>query len=195
MNTLNIIAASNPFSLVLVISLLVVGLGTLVFFFSRYRRCPSDKILVIYGKTGGDGRSSKCIHGGAAFVWPIFQAYQYLDLTPIPIDIKLEGVPSRQKIRVNMPATVTIGISTKAGVMENAAERMLGLDLKQIRMLGQEIIYCQMRLAIASIDIESVNSDPDLLLEKIVARVEVELAKVGLRLININIQNITWDSN
>ena len=193
MHTLSIIA--DNFSLVLVSFLLVLVFGTLVFLFSRYRRCPSDKILVIYGKTGGDGRSSKCIHRGAAFVWPIFQDYQYLDLTPIPIDIKLEGVPSRQKIRVNMPATVTIGISTKDGVMENAAERMLGLDLKQIRMLGQEIIYCQMRLAIASIDIESVNSDPDLLLEKIVARVEVELAKVGLRLININIQNITWDSN
>ena len=193
MHTLSIIA--DNFSLVLVSFLLVVGFGTLVFFFSRYRRCPSDKILVIYGKNVGDGKSFKCIHRGAAFVWPIFQAYQYLDLTPIPIAIKLEGVPSRQKIRVNMPATVTIGISTKDGVMENAAERMLGLDLKQIRMLGQEIIYCQMRLAIASIDIESVNSDPDLLLEKIVARVEVELTKVGLRLININIQNITWDSN
>ncbi|MDA7539330.1 flotillin family protein [Akkermansiaceae bacterium] len=193
MHTLSIIA--DNFSLVLVSFLLVLVFGTLVFFFSCYQRCPSDKILVIYGKTGGDGRSSKCIHGGAAFVWPIFQAYQYLDLTPIPIAIKLEGVPSRQKIRVNMPATVTIGISTKDGVMENAAERMLGLDLNQIRTLGQEIIYCQMRLAIASIDIESVNSDPDLLLEKIVARVEVELAKVGLKLININIQNITWDSN
>ena len=193
MHTLSIIA--DNFSLVLVSFLLVFGFGTLVFFFSRYRRCPSDKILVIYGKNVGDGKSFKCIHRGAAFVWPIFQAYQYLDLTPIPIAIKLEGVPSRQKIRVNMPATVTIGISTKDGVMENAAERMLGLDLNQIRILGQEIIYCQMRLAIASIDIESVNSDPDLLLEKIVARVEVELAKVGLRLININIQNITWDSN
>jgi flotillin len=193
MHTLSIIA--DNFSLVLVSFLLVVGFGTLVFFFSRYRRCPSDKILVIYGKNVGDGKSFKCIHRGAAFVWPIFQAYQYLDLTPIPIAIKLEGVPSRQKIRVNMPATVTVGISTKDGVMENAAERMLGLDLNQIRMLGQEIIYCQMRLAIASIDIESVNSDPDLLLEKIVARVEVELAKVGLKLININIQNITWDSN
>jgi flotillin len=193
MHTLSIIA--DNFSLVLVSFLLVVGFGTLVFFFSRYRRCPSDKILVIYGKNVGDGKSFKCIHRGAAFVWPIFQAYQYLDLTPIPIAIKLEGVPSRQKIRVNMPATVTVGISTKDGVMENAAERMLGLDLNQIRTLGQEIIYCQMRLAIASIDIESVNSDPDLLLEKIVARVEVELAKVGLRLININIQNITWDSN
>ena len=193
MHTLSIIA--DNFSLVLVSFWFVLVFGTLVFLFSRYQRCPSDKILVIYGKTGGDGRSSRCIHGGTAFVWPILQAYQYLDLTPIPIDIKLEGVPSRQKIRVNMPATVTIGISTKDGVMENAAERMLGLDLNQIRTLGQEIIYCQMRLAIASIDIESVNSDPDLLLEKIVARVEVELAKVGLKLININIKNITWDSN
>ncbi|MDB4424029.1 flotillin family protein, partial [Akkermansiaceae bacterium] len=132
---------------------------------------------------------------GAAFVWPIFQDYQYLDLTPIPIDIKLEGLPSRQKIRVNMPATVTIGISTKAGVMQNAAERMLGLDLNQIRLIGQEIISGQMRVVVASMDIETLNSDRDLLIEKIVAGVEVELTKVGLRLININIQNITWDSN
>ena len=193
MHTLSIIA--DNFSLVLVSFLLVVVFGTLVFFFSCYQRCPSDKILVIYGKTGGDGRSPKCIHGGAAFVWPIFQAYQYLDLTPIVIDIKLEGLPSRQKIRVNMPATVTIGISTKAGVMQNAAERMLGLDLNQIRLIGQEITSGQMRVVVASMDIETLNSDRDLLIEKIVAGVEVELTKVGLRLININIQNITWDSN
>jgi flotillin len=136
MNTLNIIAAGNPFTLVLVCSLLIVALGTLVFFFSRYRRCPSDKILVIYGKTGGDGRSSKCIHGGAAFVWPIFQDFQYLDLTPIPIDIKLEGALSKQNIRVNTPSTFTVGVSTDEGVMENAAERMLGLDLNQIARAG-----------------------------------------------------------
>ena len=193
MHTLSIIA--DNFSLVLVSFLLVLVFGTLVFLFSRYQRCPSDKILVIYGKTGGDGRSSKCIHRGAAFVWPIFQAYQYLDLTPIPIAIKLEGVPSRQKIRVNMPATVTIGISTKAGVMQNAAERMLGLDLNQIKLIGQEIISGQMRVVVASMDIETLNSDRDLLIEKIVAGAGMELAKVGLRLININIQNITWDSN
>ena len=94
-----------------------------------------------------------------------------------------------------MPATVTIGISTKAGVMQNAAERMLGLDLNQIKLIGQEIISGQMRVVVASMDIETLNSDRDLLIEKIVAGVEVELTKVGLRLININIQNITWDSN
>ena len=186
-------AGKSPFGLILIASLLIVGLGTIMFFFSRFKRCPSDRILVIYGKTGKDG-SSKCIHGGASFVLPIFQDFQFLDLTPIPIDIKLEGALSKQNIRVNTPSTFTVGISTEPGVMENAAERLLGLDLNQIRLLGQDIIFGQMRVVIATMDIESINADRDLLIEKITAGVEVELTKVGLRLINVNIQDITDES-
>ena len=115
---------SGTFLLVLIVSLIVVGLGTLVFFFSRYKRCPSDRILVIYGKTKGGG-SSKCIHGGAAFVWPLLQDFQFLDLTPIPIDIKLEGALSKQNIRVNTPSTFTVGISTDRGVMEVTGTRVI----------------------------------------------------------------------
>ncbi len=183
----------SGYGLVLLASLIIVGLGTLMFFFSRFKRCPSDRILVIYGKTGKDG-SSRCIHGGASFVLPIFQDFQFLDLTPIPIDIKLEGALSKQNIRVNTPSTFTVGISTESGVMENAAERLLGLDLNQIRLLGQDIIFGQMRVVIATMDIESINADRDLLIEKITAGVEVELTKVGLRLINVNIQDITDES-
>ena len=106
--------------LAVIVSFILVILGTLVFFFARYKRCPSDKILVIYGKTGG-GRSSRCIHGGAAFIVPLIQASEWLDLTPIPIEIKLEGALSKQNIRVNTPSTFTVGISTESGVMENAA--------------------------------------------------------------------------
>ena len=61
--------------LILIISLSVVGLGMLIFFFSRYQKCPSDRILVIYGKTS-TGQSSKCLHGGAAFVGPVIQAFE-----------------------------------------------------------------------------------------------------------------------
>ena len=56
----------------LVIALILVLFGTLAAFAMRYKRCPSDKILVIYGKTTG-GLSSRCIHGGATFVWPMIQ--------------------------------------------------------------------------------------------------------------------------
>ena len=199
MNTINLISplaqagSGGTFLLIGIVSIIVVGLGTLVFFFSRYKRCPSDRVLVVYGRTKGGG-SSKCIHGGAAFVWPLFQDFQFLDLTPIPIDIKLEGALSKQNIRVTTPSTFTVGISTERGVMENAAERLLGLDLNQIRLLGQDIIFGQMRVVIATMDIESINADRDLLIEKITAGVEVELTKIGLGLINVNIQDVTDES-
>ncbi|MCS5626424.1 MAG: flotillin family protein, partial [Planctomycetes bacterium] len=172
---------------------LLVIFGTLAAFAMRYKRCPSDKILVIYGKTTG-GRSSRCIHGGAAFVWPMIQAYQFLDLTPIPIDIKLEGALSQQNIRINTPSTFTVGIATEKGVMENAAERLLGLTLNDIQQLAQDIIFGQMRVVIATMPIEEINADRDKLIENISNGVEVELRKVGIRLINVNIQDVTDES-
>ena len=141
--------------LVGIITFILIVLGTLVFFFSRYKRCPSDKVLVIYGKTGGN-RSSKCVHGGASFVWPLIQDSQWLDLTPIPIDIALQGALSKQNIRVNTPSTFTVGISTEKGVMENAAERLLGLNLQAVREQAADIIFAQMRVVLATMDIEAI---------------------------------------
>ena len=168
----------SQFGLILTVSLVVVGLGMLIFFFSRYQKCPSDRILVIYGKTAS-GQSSKCLHGGAAFVWPVIQAFEYLDLTPIPIDIPLEGALSKQNIRVNTPSTFTVGISTDPSVMSNAAERLLGLQLTQVRDLARDIIFGQMRFVISTMDIEAINGDRDQFIEKIADGVEAELRKVA----------------
>ena len=178
--------------IILLITILVVGLGMLIFFFSRYQKCPSDRILVIYGKTG-PRQSSKCLHGGAAFIWPVIQAYEFLDLTPIPIDISLEGAPTKQNIRINIPSTFTVGISTDPSVMSNAAERLLGLQLTQVRDLARDMIFGSMRYVISTMDIEAIN-DRDQFIEQIVDCVEGELRRVGLRLININIKDITDES-
>ena len=164
-----------------------------IFFFSRYQKCPSDRILIIYGATSG-GKSSRCVHGGATFVWPVIQAFEYLDLTPIPIDIPLKGALSKESIRVNAPSTFTVGISTDPGVMVNAAERLLGLQLTQIRDLAKDIIFGNMRVVIAGMEIEAINADRDQLIDRISDGVEGELRKVGLRLINVNIQDVTDDS-
>ena len=180
------------FSIILIISFLVVGIGMLVFFFSRYQKCPSDRILVIYGKTG-PRQSSKCLHGGAAFIWPVIQAYEFLDLTPIPIDIPLEGAPTKQNIRINIPSTFTVGISTDPSVMSNAAERLLGLQLSQVRDLARDMILGSMRYVISTMEIEAIN-DRDQFIEQIVDGVEGELRRVGLRLINVNIKDITDES-
>ena len=180
-------------------TLLAIGFAILFFFIiiisfiRRYKRCPSDRILVVYGKVG-TGNSARCIHGGAAFVWPVIQDYEYLDLTPISIEVDLKNALSKQNIRVNVPSRFTIGISTEPGVMQNAAERLLGLGLPEVQDLAKEIIFGQLRLVVASMDIEEINSDRDKFLTNISQSVESELKKVGLKLINVNITDIVDES-
>lgn len=165
----------------------------LVTFIRRYKRCPSDRVLVVYGKVGS-GNSAKCIHGGAAFIWPVIQDYEFLDLTPISIEVNLVNALSKQNIRVNVPSRFTIGVSTEPGIMQNAAERLLGLGLPEIQELAMEIIFGQLRLVVASMDIEEINADRDKFLNNISHSVESELKKVGLKLINVNITDIHDES-
>lgn len=176
----------------LVVILVVVIFATFSFIIRRYRRCPSDKILVVYGKTGGG--SAKCIHGGGKFVWPIIQDYAYLNLTPISIDANLTNALSRQNIRVDVPCRFTVGISTEPDSMNNAAERLLGLTSNEIQELARDILFGQLRLVIATMSIEEINSDRDKFLENISKNVEVELKKIGLRLINVNVTDIKDES-
>jgi flotillin len=179
----------------------LIGIGIAILFIfillvtliKRYKRCPSDRILVVYGKVSG-GESAKCIHGGAAFIFPVIQDYQFLDLTPISIEVNLVNALSKQNIRVNVPSRFTIGVSTEPGIMQNAAERLLGLDQNNIQELAQEIIFGQLRLVVASMDIEEINSDRDKFLTNISKSVESELKKVGLKLINVNITDIVDES-
>ena len=165
---------------------------------SRYRKCPSDKVLVIYGKVGSDkngqARSARCIHGGAAFILPILQSYQYLDLTPISINVDLKNALSKQNIRVDVPSRFTVGISTEPGIMQNAAERLLGLRLNEIQELAKDIIFGQLRLVIATMEIEEINTDRDKFLVAVSNNVEIELKKIGLRLINVNVTDINDES-
>ncbi len=180
-------------------SLLAIGFAILFFFIivisfiRRYKRCPSDRILVVYGKVGS-GNSARCIHGGAAFIWPVIQDYEFLDLTPISIEVNLVNALSKQNIRVNVPSRFTIGISTEPGIMQNAAERLLGQGMQEVQDLAKEIIFGQLRLVVASMDIEEINSDRDKFLTNISQSVESELKKVGLKLINVNITDIVDES-
>ena len=165
---------------------------TFIAMIKRYRRCPSDKILVIFGKTG-EG-SAKCIHGGAAFVWPLLQDYSYLDLTPIAIEIPLQGALSRENIRIAAPSTFTVGISTEMAVMKNAAERLLELNQQDVRKVAEDIIFGQFRATIATMNIEEINKDREKFQTAVMESVEVELAKVGLRVINVNIKDLDDES-
>lgn len=188
----------QPEILIAICVAVVIVFALLMGILSRYRKCPSDKILVIYGKVGSDkngqARSAKCVHGGAAFIMPIIQSYQFMDLTPISINVDLKNALSKQNIRVDVPSRFTVGISTELGIMQNAAERLLGLRMNEIQELAKDIIFGQLRLVVATMEIEEINNDRDKFLVAVSNNVEIELKKIGLRLINVNVTDINDES-
>ena len=181
------------FGTILPLVFILVLLGVLVFVVRQYRRCPSNRVLVVYGKVGGQ-QAARCIHGGGVLVVPLFQDYQYLSLEPMTIDIELTGALSKKNIRVNVPSTFTVGVSTEHSVMNNAAERLLGLRDEDVAAQARDIILGQMRLVIATLSIEEINQDREKFLDLVNKFCAAELLKIGLEVINVNIRDITDES-
>lgn len=111
-------------------------------------------------------------------------------MEPMQIDCRLTGALSSQNIRVDVPTTITVAISTNPEIMQNAAERLLGMDTESTENLITDIVYGQMRLIIAEMTIEKLNSDRDEFLDKARKNIDNELNKLGLYLLNINISDI-----
>lgn len=187
---------SSTLILLAVIAIAVFAL--IVAMVNRYKRCPSDKLLVVYGKTGksatGEASTARVTHGGGQFIWPVIQDFAFLDLKPIALDVNLRNALSKQNIRIDVPSTFTVAIDPDPATRQNAAERLLGLDRQTIGSLAQDIIFGQMRLVIAMMDIEEINADRDKFLDNIQKNLEDELHKIGLKLINVNVTDITDES-
>jgi flotillin len=183
----------------MIFAVVLILVAAVMFFAQRYKRCPPDQIMVIYGRTEktaeGRPKPSKTLHGGAALVWPLIQDYAYISLKPMTININLEKALSLQNIRINVPSTFTIGVSTEPAIMANAAERLLMFKPDDIEEMAKEIIFGQLRLTVATLTIEQINQDRDSFLELIQKNVGQEMRKVGLYLINVNIADITDESD
>ncbi|MBN2479088.1 MAG: hypothetical protein JXA94_02555 [Parachlamydiales bacterium] len=176
-----------------VVAFIVFVFSFVIFLSKLYRRCPSNKVLVVYGRVGGS-KAVQCYHGGGTFVWPLIQGHSFLDLTPRTIHIPLKGALSHQNIRVNVPSTFTVAIGLVSELMNNAAVRLLGLEHKEIESMATEIIIGQLRLTVASLRIEEINQDRERFLDSIKKNIEPELHKIGLTLLNVNITDITDES-
>ena len=184
----------GPEMTALIVLVAMVFFSTVMLLITRYKRCPSNRVLVIYGKFTGSPTGTRCVHGGARLVLPLVQDYSYMSLEPIQIELPLKGALSMENIRVNVPSVFTVAIGTDPATMQNAAIRLLGLNTQEIKQQAQDIIFGQLRQVIASMGIEDINRDRDKFLHNIQTSLEPELQKIGLVLINVNITDITDES-
>ena len=177
----------------IIAAVLIIG-GTLMYWASRYKKCPSNEIMVVYGYIRGE-RSAKTYHGGGAFIWPVIQSYQYMSLEPMQLKVDLRGALAANNIRINVPSTFTVALDTDPAMMNTAAIRLLGMSQPDIEELASEIIFGQLRLVVAQMEIEEINKDRETFEKNIRVFVGKELRTVGLNLINVNIRDITDEAN
>jgi len=172
----------DPLLLIAAVAGIIVLLGTAAYWASRYKKCPSNKILVIYGKVSG-GKSAKTLHGGGAFIWPIIQSYQFMSLEPMWLKVDLNGALAANNIRVNVPSTFTVALDTDPAMMNTAAVRLLGITQADLEELASEIILGSLRQVVAQMDIEEINKADETFERNIRELVGKELGTVGLHLI------------
>ena len=177
-----------PFAIIIFI-ILIVLISMIMFMLGRYRICPSDRMLVVFGNVGTN-KKVKCIHGRGEFVLPIIQDYAYLSLTPITINVSLQNSLSKHNTFISISSNFTVAISTDENISVNAAERLLYLSIKDLEDLVKNIISGPLRLILSSLTIEEINKDGEKFLETIKTNVEPELNKIGLNIINIDITEI-----
>lgn len=187
---------------------MVLVILTLIGLMSRYRRCASDEILVVFGKAGKVTKTnpetgkqetvilpSKVIHGGGTFVFPVIQDWRKMSLKPMQIQTSVAGV-SNQMIKVTIPVTLTTGIDKDhPEIMHNAASRFLTSTRTEIMDQLKDILIGEVRALMATMSIEEINADRVKFIGKAKENIEVELNKVGFTIININNADIMDDAN
>lgn len=169
--------------IVLLVVLTIVGL------LSRYRKCPSDQLLVVYGKVGGTS-AAKMYPGGGVFVWPVIQDYKTMSMRPFQIISSVEG-PDKNTIRTRVKVALTTAISQDSSIQQNAATRFLSANESEVQDQLKTILDGSIRLIIASMSVEELNSDRDAFKTKVNENLGNELSKVGYDITNINIQEIS----
>jgi flotillin len=183
-----VLLAVEPWVLIGIANLLVVGMFFcfVVLLAKQYKRCPSNRVLVIYGKTGGRD-SVRMIHGGAAFVIPLMQDIAYLNLEPIAVEVSLRDAPSADNVGVSVSAEFRVAIDTNRQNLHNAATRLLGLSQEEIGRQAEAVVAGRLRRLIGASRAEELVQDREAICRRIEQSAQPELGELGLRLLNVDV--------
>lgn len=153
----------------------------------NYKRCPANKIMVIYGKVGGN-KPYKFYIGGAAFVFPVIQEVDFLDLTVMSelINMKLKAYDN---FDINFKARINFAISTDPNVIPNAVVRLIGLSEFEIKKIAVDIIKSRIREVLLLSNKDSLQDNVKLE-HDIYENIMHNLEKNGLSITNIEILKI-----
>lgn len=177
----------SAFSTPVMILLVVLAIGLLMRSVShRYVKVPPQKALIVYG-----GGKTRVVSGGAKLVMPFVEDYFFLDLSLFQFEVKLENVPNKDSVPVNVKASVSAKISNKEEMLPVASGIFGEASLKEISDKVRGIVDGHVRALIGQSNMETILRDQDTFKQQISNLVSNEMAKIGCEIIVLNIQEVS----
>ena len=175
----------DPITIIIVAAVAVIVLAIL-YIASAYVKAPPNKAYIISGI-----RSKKrVLIGKAGFRWPFFERLDKLSLDVMQVDVKTsEAVPTNEFINVSVDGVANIKISSDPELINKAAEALLSMDQRQLIFLCTQVLEGNMREIVGSVGLKEMVQERQIVAEKIKENAVPDMRKLGIEIVNFNIQN------
>ena len=168
-----------------IVAAAAVGLFFLIFFAAGYMKAPPDTAYIISGPF-----RRKILIGRAGFRIPFFERVDKISLRVMQVDVKTsEAVPTNEFINVNVDGVANIKVSSNPDLLKKAAEALLGMKQSELISLVTQVLEGNMREIVGSVGLKEMVQDRQGVAKKITENVVPDMEKLGIEVVNFNIQN------
>lgn len=158
--------------------------------------CEPNRVLVFSGGTYREGDRAvgyRTIKGGRAYRIPFLEVVDEMDLTNMIIEVTVTNAYSRGGIPLTVQGVANIKIAGHQPLLGNALERFLDRDRKEVARIAKDTLEGNLRGVLSQLTPEQVNEDKIAFAEKLLEEAEADLARLGLVLDTLKIQNVFDD--
>ena len=175
---------NDPISILLAILGVILGLAVILFI-SGYLKAPPDTAFVISGLG-----KRRILIGKAGWRMPFLTRLDKLSLGVMQVDVKTsEAVPTNEFINVTVDGVANIKISSSPELLERAAQALLGKTRQELVNLVTQVLEGNMREIVGSVGLKEMVQDRQGVAKKITENVVPDMEKLGIEVVNFNIQN------
>lgn len=173
---------------IIIVSVIIVLL-LLLFIVSYIKAGPDTAIMV-----SGLGKR-KILIGKAGFRFPFLQRIDKLSLRAFQVDIKTEEpIPTKEFININVDGVANLKISSDPELLAKAFESILNMDSKELQNQLQQVLQGNMREIVGTVEIKELVRDRQGVANKVKENVVPDMAKLGIEVVNFNIQSFSDDN-
>lgn len=167
------------------IALIVVATVVALFLLMGYIKAPPDTAYIITGLG-----KRRILIGKAGIRLPFIERLDKLSLRVMQVDVKTsEAVPTNEFINVTVDGVANIKISSDPELLGRAAESLLNMDQPQLIALVTQVLEGNMREIVGSVGLKEMVQDRQGVAKKITENVVPDMEKLGIEVVNFNIQN------